>query len=1038
MVCLISLIFLISFAKASDVGSVSSTQTIQIVSQTYIDSYLNWDFKQVDDRTWTASFTMDSAFFSSTKNCTVMTGTSRTSCFSNLCDKYSKTSNGTAFDCTSDRTKLQADLLNMSNYPLKNLTAGISFSNFIIDMVNGNGSFKINFLDGFKENEGGKFGFGSTIVNSATLLDPQWGSGRNICRDSNNNLHAVFFYSSSVVKYANSTNNGSVWTVTTLDTGLTALYRNPHIDCNGDNISITYAQGTTSGILQYSTNAGGSWTEKTLIGNTILYDLICARRGSWFYCFYSTYNGNYGLNFTNSSNGGTTWSKTTLIAPTTYSPTFPSIWVNTTGNNLYVAYVKDTVSSSSDAVWFNVSNDNGATWNGSVAIPLVQYNGPVSINVNNTRTYVGIVHAGFLKLYFTNSTDGGKTWSVNETISTNPLTTAPVHSSVSIGNNNVGYPIVFWTEKAGSAKYNVTYRNLSATGWDAPAYFTADTTNNTAVSVSYDIDPISNYLDVLIENGTGATKNITYSFLDYTPVGGIQEYSREVYDSLTFMESYSKNTTLIRSVSDSIILIDSISRNATYFRSQMDYLAFMDITQRNLTLFRSSWDSFTFLDLALRNSTSFRSAADYLTFSDVGSRNITLIRAVSDSSHFVDFIVTNGSYSRFIFDTLTFKDAAARNTSLYVTVSDFITFIDLAQRGFQLTRDAYDSMAFSDAALRNLTFARSASDYLAFRDLTAINGSYSRLAYDALAFQSSTARNTSLSRSAYDYVILVDSTGRMLEMSRIAYDSMTFVDSLSRIRNVPRTASDCLGFSDSTNYTIEVKLVNVTYSNGSVTLVCNGSSMQNLTNVTLYLMQDGVWQANQTQNATGNESSANFTLSLPDGIYIWNCQWCTNSGCNFANQNQTLQLNDPPLPLFLSSIGAGLPAGGGYDMIGVFVVGLITFIFAYLSVHQEDSGWKLGYLLLSVVMMIVTLLVAVQEISTSNKVLVSATYNITTNTITYVHGNVTDTSGEQALLIALVNPMNWIIFAIISITLLAVIVGVMNYISKKFNSGKRG
>ena len=126
------------------------------VTQTYLDAYLKWDVKQINDTRFNVSFYIADPFWSDAKGCLAMGGASKTNCLKNVCSTYLSSSG----NCTNG--KFAIDMQNMTNYPLKNLTAGIKLSGRVIDLSTGRGWFYMDFPNGFKENEKAITGFGST------------------------------------------------------------------------------------------------------------------------------------------------------------------------------------------------------------------------------------------------------------------------------------------------------------------------------------------------------------------------------------------------------------------------------------------------------------------------------------------------------------------------------------------------------------------------------------------------------------------------------------------------------------------------------------------------------------------------------------------------------------------------------------------------------------------------------------------------------------------------------------------------------------
>ncbi len=82
----------------------------------------------------------------------------------------------------------------------------------------------------------------------------------------------------------------------------------------------------------------------------------------------------------------------------------------------------------------------------------------------------------------------------------------------------------------------------------------------------------------------------------------------------------------------------------------------------------------------------------------------------------------------------------------------------------------------------------------------------------------------------------------------------------------------------------------------NITLICNVTDEEALSNITLYTNINGTWQANQTKEISGTSNSANFTINnLQDDIsFIWNClAYDDKSQADWANSNWTLNISTP-------------------------------------------------------------------------------------------------------------------------------------------------
>jgi len=84
----------------------------------------------------------------------------------------------------------------------------------------------------------------------------------------------------------------------------------------------------------------------------------------------------------------------------------------------------------------------------------------------------------------------------------------------------------------------------------------------------------------------------------------------------------------------------------------------------------------------------------------------------------------------------------------------------------------------------------------------------------------------------------------------------------------------------------------------TVSFNCTLSDVSGLKNSTLYGNWSGGWHANQTQTTSGLINSTNFTKTIPDGKYIWNCYGCdilNNCGFNSANRTFTVDTVSPSI-----------------------------------------------------------------------------------------------------------------------------------------------
>jgi len=78
-------------------------------------------------------------------------------------------------------------------------------------------------------------------------------------------------------------------------------------------------------------------------------------------------------------------------------------------------------------------------------------------------------------------------------------------------------------------------------------------------------------------------------------------------------------------------------------------------------------------------------------------------------------------------------------------------------------------------------------------------------------------------------------------------------------------------------------------SNTTIIFNCSASDNNGLYNATLYGNFSGNWSGNGTNNFSGVSNSTNFSRTLSEGNYIWNCYACDiYYGCSFSSNNYSL------------------------------------------------------------------------------------------------------------------------------------------------------
>lgn len=365
IVALVFFLFFFSFQKvlANIIGEFREENEIIIETQNYIDAYINWNFREINATHWLANFTFNSTFLQDAK-----------SVHSKPCSHKDWTTFQQKYFPEYDVNKVCNDIENITNYLYQELTKNIKIQKIVIDFSNGFASFYIIFPQGFRKDEKAKFGFGSTIINTATTV-PFYPNQRAICRDGKNYIHIVWRYDSTTIKYARSTDNGNSWQITTWSNETANALNYPHISCDGNNITVVYSN--ISLVMKISEDNGVSWNTKLPRTSGVDIPLV-ERRGQRIYVIYKDTDSEPDINFFNSTDAGLSWSSDFILfdgkyvgEPIYMSDNFyyPSLAVDGTGSDsdkLYVAVRRVTIDYANGYTYFYIefknSSNSGVNW----------------------------------------------------------------------------------------------------------------------------------------------------------------------------------------------------------------------------------------------------------------------------------------------------------------------------------------------------------------------------------------------------------------------------------------------------------------------------------------------------------------------------------------------------------------------------------------------------------------------------------------------------------------------------------------------------
>lgn len=439
------------------IGEVGQDSIIEIVSQDYIDSYFSWTFTRINDSLWNASFSIDKKFLENLTYCRARTSAQKTTCYTNMRNNWTAIQNYTT-------AKVRADIENITNYTktLKVVKGTASFQNAVFNAITGNGSFLINFTNGFQEGVELKFGFNSTLINTSasnTALDTTqqrklfYAQGR----------YWLFYFNNTNIVYTSST-DGTTWTLST-----------------------SWRVAASAG------NDFSVWENET-------------------HAFYVIRDGN-NLNYSRGSisSGGTiSFDAESVAVYTNGMQVRPVIAVDTAGY-AWITYVAINDTSYWVPYITKNANANSSTWANDTGFPyqhpVGSYNGGNSSNwavgiIPMTSSKVMAMYASY-GLNFNTQKWNGTTWASVVTVGAGPPTTAPAASVFSASAN--GDTIHLAKKRYGGGFTGGTfYHYYNGTNWGSE--WQLDNSSSFPPQLTY--SPITNLAYIFYANGT---QNITYA-----------------------------------------------------------------------------------------------------------------------------------------------------------------------------------------------------------------------------------------------------------------------------------------------------------------------------------------------------------------------------------------------------------------------------------------------------------------------------------------------------------------------------------------------
>ncbi len=511
------------------ISDVSPRKEVIVESQSYIDDYFHWYFSEINDTHWDAVFEINNVLWNDLHPC--ISKTNDDTCWIDIKNRYFP---------DEDFVRLKSDFLNMNNYPLKNFTPNMKFSNFMFDNNVGMGKFIINFPNGFKDGEKSVFGFGSTNVSSSSTGDGTLNpGGRAICRTTNR-VHLIHITggAGNQVFYLNFTDNSSsIGFSMRLDGSGSSDNANgapPAIACNGNNVFAAWPASSSSVSIAYknSTNEGASFDSTTNANNwTILPSSsvwganhklsVAYGAGNNIFLAYIQDDGTLEfVNITNSSSyGGEQPTLThTRLTNDMNAASFISLFVNYTESPRTESIYMGLMGTVDDDLYFNFSNDGGSTWNGTEIVTGTYFE-PNIVRFNSSLIFLTSYDSNS-DIYIFNSTDNGTTWGAGVRIDGNGAGTSLAQFATLATDYNSIW--VFWQNNDTTAGrlWDLYYRQWNQSSSWGNIIALDNISSFVDLQTSAAIDNRSNAIELIYMNRTesssGATSHILYNFINLT------------------------------------------------------------------------------------------------------------------------------------------------------------------------------------------------------------------------------------------------------------------------------------------------------------------------------------------------------------------------------------------------------------------------------------------------------------------------------------------------------------------------------------------
>ncbi|MFH7882285.1 MAG: hypothetical protein QW140_01015, partial [Candidatus Aenigmatarchaeota archaeon] len=313
-----------------------------------------------------------------------------------------------------------------------------------------------------------------TSVGNTFVEMPFSPNQRAICRDDAQNIHVVWLYNSTTVRYARSSDEGNSFDnfkdfnyPSNLEKGT------PHISCEGKRIIVVFSTNASSLVIYNSSDWGNSWSYQELRSGYVnsKSTVVAEMEGNNIYVAYESFED---INLFNSTNGGDSWGEDMTVFDgysdfdrfifiKYYNPNL--ILVNGIVHIVAISRYSEPFGGDRKLVYKNSINwtekiirrvsayMGGPGTTMDIISPLVSYSNWMYISYE-----IFVESQQISQIEFSFSQDYGNSWPDHYYIS-NPAFGNSKYPSIALDTENL--PIVFWQEN----NMDIAFRKYDGVSW---------------------------------------------------------------------------------------------------------------------------------------------------------------------------------------------------------------------------------------------------------------------------------------------------------------------------------------------------------------------------------------------------------------------------------------------------------------------------------------------------------------------------------------------------------------------------------------------